>query len=102
MELNEKTLKNILTNQRKEYECYIGAVNEDTQDKVSAVAEQLVGVNKNLDSVNKTLDSHTEIIGSMKEDIEVIKTNIGFIKGDLKKKIDYEEFEVLEKKTVSA
>jgi len=91
MELNEKTLKNILTDQRKEYERYMGALSEDTQAKVSAVAEQLVGM-------KEILDSHTEMIGSTKEDVEVIKMDIEFIKGGMKKKVDYDEFVALERR----
>ncbi len=112
MELNEETLKNILTNQRKEYERYMGALSEDTQDKISAVAEQLSGMKETLDhhteildshssildSHSRILDSHTETIGTIKEDVEVIKMDIEFIKGGIKKKVDYDEFVALEKR----
>jgi len=46
----------------------------------------------------RMLGEHTEMIGSMKTDIEIIKTNIEFIKNSLKRKVDLEEFETLEKR----
>jgi len=119
MELNEKTLKNILTDQRKEYERYMGALSEDTQSKISAVAEQFsgmqeqfvemreqfvgmqeqfTGMQETLNSHTETLESHTEMIGQIKEDVEIIKMDIEFIKGGMKKKVDYDEFAVLEKR----
>ena len=42
--------------------------------------------------------NHTEMIGSMKIDIEVIKEDITFIKGGLKRKVDADEFSVLERR----
>ncbi len=119
MELNEKTLTNILTDQRKEYERYMGALSEDTQSKISAVAEQFIGMQEQftemketlnlhteilnshtmiLDSHSGMLESHTEMIGQIKEDVEIIKMDIEFIKGGMKKKVDYDEFVVLEKR----
>ncbi len=72
----------------------MGALSEDIQSKVGAVAEQLIGM-------KETLDSHTEMIGSIKEDIEIVKMDIEFIKGGMKKKVDYDEFVVLEKRLSS-
>lgn len=70
---------------------HLGVIIEDTNDKVSLIAEQY-------GDIRKTLDTHTEMIGSMKVDVEVIKTDIEFIKNSLKKKVDLEEFEALEKR----
>ena len=83
----------------------LGVVIEHIDSKVSLVAEQYGDIKKTLDSHTKILDrhtnilgSHTEMIGSMKMDIEVIKADITFIKGGLKKKVDADEFSVLEKR----
>ena len=51
-----------------------------------------------LDSHTKTSESHTEMIGSVKMDVEIIKEDITFIKGGLKRKVDADEFSVLEKR----
>jgi hypothetical protein len=38
------------------------------------------------------------MIGAMKVDIEIIKNDIEIIKNSLRKKVDFEEFEALEKR----
>lgn len=91
MELNEKKLESILTEQREEYQRYLGSLKEDFDSKVEAIGEQYF-------DIKKTLDSHTEIIVSTKEDIEIIKLDIEFIKNELKKKVDWDEFAALEKR----
>jgi len=121
MEITEKSLKNILTEQREfyqeytdktlvkqreefqehvdkklveqreEYQRYIGVVSEEFHHRVDAIGEQYSGI-------KETLDSHTEMIVALKEDMEIVKTDVEFIKGALKKKVDYEEFEALEKR----
>ena len=91
---------------------YIGAVSEDFQSKVAVVAEQYVDISKKLDShtemigklvvdmttVKQTLHSHTEMIGSVMTDVSTIKANVEFLKGGLKKKVDYDEFLALERR----
>ena len=69
----------------------LGVLIEHVDDKVSLVAEQY-------GNIKKALDNHTEMIGSIKMDIEVIKADILFIKGGLKKKVDADEFSVLERR----
>lgn len=83
----------------------LGVLIEHVDDKVSLVPEQYGDIKKTLDNHtkildghSKTLDSHTEMIGSMKMDIEVIKADISFIKGGLKRKVDADEFLVLERR----
>ena len=40
------------------------------------------------------------MIGSLAENLEIVKMDIEFIKSGLKKKVDYEEFEALEKRLI--
>lgn len=70
---------------------YIGIVSEDFQGQVKVISEQY-------GDITKKLDSHTEMIGRMAEDIEVIKANVEFLKGGMKKKVDYDEFLALERR----
>ena len=98
---------------------YIGFVAENFQDKVSAVAEQFLGLNGKVDSltdvvgelkvdmtqiknemhhVHRVLDAHTEMIGAMMEDIEVVKSNVELLKSGMRIKVDYPDFEALEKR----
>ena len=69
----------------------LGVLIEHVDSNVSLVAEQY-------GDIKRTLDNHTEMIGSMKMDIEVIKADITFIKGGLKRKVDAEEFSILERR----
>ena len=47
---------------------------------------------------DRELAAHREILEELKEDVGIIKTDIEFVKGDLKKKVDYDEFQALEKR----
>ena len=91
---------------------YIGAVSEEFRGHVKAVAEQYSDIKRTLDSHTEILNSHTktldshgrilhshaEMIGKLMEDTAIIKSNIEFIKGGLKKKVDYDEFMSLERR----
>ncbi len=55
-------------------------------------------VDEKLEDIGEKIDIHTEMIGSMATDVEIIKSNIEFIKNSLKKKVDIDEFAVLEKR----
>jgi len=88
----------------KEYR-RLGVFIERVDSNVGLIAEQQGDIKKILDSHTEILDSHTEIldshtemIGSIKMNIEVIKEDITFIKGGLKRKVDAEEFLVLERR----
>jgi polyhydroxyalkanoate synthesis regulator phasin len=70
---------------------HIDVLKEDFDSKVALIAEQY-------DSITQILDSHSKMIASIKEDIEIMKVDIAFIKNSLKKKVDVEEFEALERR----
>jgi len=106
---------------------YIGALSENFTKQVGGVAEQWLGVKKDtseikeilnthteilqrhglilnnhteiLESHDKTLNSHTEMIGKLMTDMTIIKEDMEFIKGGLKRKVDYDEFLALERRT---
>lgn len=101
---------------------YLGALAEDFQGRVSAIAEQFSGISEKLDShtqmfgdinekleehsrilshhtqmfgeVNKKLDSHSQMIGQLMVDAQEIKI-------DLKQKVDRSEFVPLEKRVIA-
>ena len=84
---------------------YTGALSEEFKGHVRAVAEQygdlqkdISGIKKTLDNHSETLASHTEMIGKLAVDMEIVKTDIEFIKGGMKKKVDYDEFLRLERR----
>ncbi len=73
---------------------YLGSLSEDFQHKVSAIAEQHVGLNKKIDdyaqAITMRLDSHTEMIGKLLLDVQDIKNE----------KIGRTEFSQLEKRVL--
>ena len=93
MEITENKLKEILTDQRKEYQHFMGIMKEDIDSKFQLIGEQLA-------SHGEQLASHTEMISSLMEDMSVVKSDLQIIKSDLKRKVDYDEFEMLVKRVV--
>jgi len=88
---NTPVTKKDLNEATNEFKRYVGVVNEDFQHKTQVIAEQYL-------DINKKLDSHTEMIGNMAQDMSIIKEDIELIKGDLKKKVDFDEFSALERR----
>lgn len=115
MEINEKKLESILTEQRKEYQRYLGILTESFKSQVKLVAEQYGDIKQTLNSHTAILNSHTEIIGLIQiqisairemiakntEDIEMIKMDLHIIKDDIKEKVNRDEFRILEKRIES-
>ncbi len=129
MEINDKKLKQILKEQSDDFKRHVDTLAEDFHSQVKLIGEQYSSIKETLDlhtqildshtktleshtaaitsiketlgNHTQTLDSHTEMIGSMKEDVEIIKTNTEFVKNSLKRKVDIEEFSVLEKRVAA-
>jgi len=86
-------IKTLLKEQTEEINRHIDVLKEDFDSKVALITEQY-------DSIKERLDSHSEMIVAIKEDIEIMKVDVEFIKNSLKKKVDVEEFEALERRVV--
>ncbi len=99
MEITEGKLKEILdvqrdafgrqvdaqmVKQREEFQHFAGIVKEDFESKLLLIGEQYGTIK--------------EIMGALAEDMQIVKTDIEFIKGSLRKKVDYDEFQALEKR----
>jgi len=88
MEITEAKLKQILgeqlTEQRTEYQHYMGVIKEDIDSKFQLIGEHLA--------------SHTEMISSLMEDMSIVKSDLQIVKSELKRKVYYDEFEALEKR----
>ena len=79
-----KKATSVYTHTTDEVKRYIGAVTEDFQHRVSAIAEQFLGLNEKidantnllegkLDEHGKILNSHTEMIGRLMIDVETLR-----------------------------
>jgi hypothetical protein len=71
-------MKKVAKDTNKEMKHYLGLLNE-------MHGENLKGIREGFEILNKKLDNHTEMIGTLMEDVSTIK-------GDLKKRVDYDEF----------
>ncbi len=112
----ERHVDKQIDRQREEYQRFLGVMKEDFDSKVQLIGEQYSDINTKLASHSEMigaltedvqdikatlashtdiLASHTEMIGSLKEDVQIVKSDVQFLKGALKKKVDYEEFEAL-------
>ena len=122
MEINEEKLKEILKEQRKEFQEYIGTLSESFESQVKILAESVLGIQqqlvalremvavntKNIEIIREIVASNREMVVSNAENIEIIremvarntenieimKADIQFIKQSFKHKVDLEEFEI--------
>lgn len=69
MEITENKLKEILTEQRTEFQHVVGIFKEDLESKINLIAEQY-------QDIRSTQKSHTEMIGSFMEDVQIIKSDV--------------------------
>lgn len=105
MEITENRLKEILSEQRQEFQHFMGIMKEDTDSKFQLIIEQFQGIQNTLNSHTETLSSHTEklnshdqMLGALMEDVSIIKSDVQFLKMELKSKVDYDEFNTLVKR----
>lgn len=91
MDITENKLKEILAEQRVEFQQVVGIFKEDLESKISLIAEQY-------QEIKSTQKTHTEMVGSLMEDVQIIKSDIQFLKVELKRKVDYDEFDALAKR----
>ena len=89
MEVNDQKLKQILTEQREEYQRYLGVLTESFESQVKLIAESLVGMQAQLVAIREMVAKNTE-------DIETIKLELQVIRHDLKEKVSRDEFALLE------
>ncbi|MFA5073117.1 MAG: hypothetical protein WC539_04395 [Nitrospirota bacterium] len=72
--MTENKLKEILKEQRTEFQHVIGIFNKNVETQVQLIGEQYASIMNN---------------------IEIIKCDVQSIKSSLKKKVDYDEFDAL-------
>ena len=88
---------------------YLGALAEHFSGQVSAVAEQFGSLHEKLENVqdhmkdgfnqvNEKIDTHTEMIGSIMEDVAIIKSDVEILKSGMRKRVEYQDFEALERR----
>ena len=93
-----KDIDRVLSRYNQDVKRHMSALSEEFQGRVQGIAEQYGDIQKTLKSHTTLLESHTEMIGRLAVDVEVVKTNVEFLKGGMKKKVDYDEFLALERR----
>lgn len=89
--MDEKTFKKMLNVQTDEIKRHQKMLLEEFQSRLKVVAEVQVGHTEKFKEISKKLDAIMEMTALNTENIETIK-------GMLKRKVDFEEFEKLEKR----
>ena len=128
MEINKEKLGKILREQREEYQRHLDVIAEDFKSQTKLIAESISAQQEQLSALREIaaknaesiVDLQTQIIAiremvakntediemmkagimAMKKDIEIIKTDVSSIKYELKRKVNRDEFEALEKRVL--
>ena len=91
-------IKGILKEQTEEIERHIDVLKEDFDQKLGLVAESVSGIQEQLIAIKEMVVKNTEDLEIMKGDMMVVKSDTQTIKQGLKRKVDLEEFETLERR----
>jgi DNA-binding ferritin-like protein len=89
--MEEKKIKRILEEYKKETKRHFDVVAEKIEDKIALLAEQVAANTEKLKEHDKRFDK-------IEDTLEVIKLDIEFIKNELKQKVGRDEFAALEKR----
>ena len=87
----DQKLNNILAEQRKVYERYLGVVAERFESQLKLIAESMAGMQEQLVGIRDMVAKNTE-------DLEMIKMESHLMRRDMKSMVHRDEFEVLEKR----
>jgi len=79
MEIAETKLKEILGEQKAEFQHVVRIFKANLELKINLIAEQYP-------EIKSTQKTQTEMIGSLMEDSQIIKSDVQFLKAELKKK----------------
>ena len=98
----ETDIKQLLEEQRKifseDMRGYIGVLVEDFDSKIELIAEQHKSIMEVLREHTRQITEIKEQIMQMNVKISEINIRLGHVEDNLRRKIDYEDFEKLEKR----
>ena len=112
MEIQEKELKEILKDQREEYQRYLSILAENFESQLKLVIKSLKGTQDQLIALRQMVAQNTEDIMKIQvqlvalremaakntEDIEIMGMDLHIIKDDLTEKISRADFKIIEKR----
>ncbi|MDO8512532.1 MAG: hypothetical protein Q7S57_04620 [bacterium] len=91
---NKKT-NNIVSPALKQEFRNLGALIEDNNHKLGAVAEQVADVLVRTTNIEMNLDIVKSDVKNLNANMDVVKSDVDIIKSGLKRKVDLEDFEAL-------
>ncbi len=91
MKANGQNLKEVLREQREEYQRFLGVLAENFESQVKLIAESMEGIQQQLISIRDMVAKNTE-------DIEEIKSELHIVRSDEVRHVSREEVELLEKR----
>ena len=80
MELTDQSLKEILKEQREEYQRYLGILQEESQSQFKLLAEALDGVEQKLDGVEQKLDGVEQKLDGVEQKTDATFEELGRFK----------------------
>ena len=112
MDIQEKELKEILKDQREEFQRYLGVLAENFGSQLKLVIESLKGTQDQLIALRQMVAQNTEdiikiqaqlvaireMVAKNTEDIEIMGMDLHIIKDDLTEKISRADFKIIEKR----
>ena len=93
-----ENIDKILKKYNREIKRHMSVLTEDFKDKVKLVSEQVSFNTEKIDGVQKDINEIKESVSRLRDDNAIIKMDLGIIKNHLKKKVDYDEFTLLEQR----
>lgn len=104
MEITEEKLKSILDDrfdsQEDKFQRHMGVLVEQFEAQTKLIAEAVSGIQEQLIAIKEMVAKNTEDIQEMKVHMEIMKSDIEIIKQNLRRKVDLEDFETLEKRVM--
>lgn len=94
----ENNIDKILKKYNTEVKRHMSVLSEDFKDQVKTLAEQFEDVQKDVKQVKAEVSKVGNDVSKLREDNAIIKMDLGIIKNHLKKKVDYDEFTLLEQR----
>lgn len=92
-------LKESVVYSTTEMKRYLGALAETHNEHLKGIREDSIIINRKINNITEVLSEHTKILNehtkkldSHTEMIGVLMEDVSSIKGDLKRKVDYDDF----------
>lgn len=94
-------IRQFIKEQNEETMRHFDVVAENLENKMDAVAEQVRTNTEKTTKIQEKLTEHDQKFDSINDALLVVKVDLEFIKRELKRKVDYDEFSALAKRVAT-